>query len=145
MSLIYYNSDDLPVINKGEILIPVMTIVEGGVRFPLHSFLINFLQTVNATLSQMSINVFRIVMGVISINRLLDVNLTSREILAVYQYKCPGEKSSTSCHLKARNVNEKLVNGLPNSNKGYDKDYLRVTGEWFSGNSVCRSSYGYPG
>jgi hypothetical protein len=145
VSLTYCNSDDLPLINRGEILISIMAIVEGGVRFPLHSFLIDFLQTVNATPSQISINAFRIVMGVIALNRLLDVNLTSREILAVYQYKCPGEKSSTSCHLKARNVNKKLVNGLPSSNKGYDKDYLRVTGEWFSGNFVCQSSYGYPG
>uniref|UniRef100_A0A2N9HFB0 Uncharacterized protein n=1 Tax=Fagus sylvatica TaxID=28930 RepID=A0A2N9HFB0_FAGSY len=145
VSLSYCNSDDFPVINRGEILLPVMAIVEGGVRFPFHSLLIDFLQTVNATPSQMSINVFRIIMGVIAINRLLDVNLTSREILAVYQYKCPGEKSSTLCHLTARKVNEKLVNGLPSSNKGYEKDYLRVRGEWFSGSSICRSSYGYPG
>jgi hypothetical protein len=129
VSLSYCNSDDLPPINKGEILIPIMAIVEGGVRFPLHSFLIDFLQTINATPSQVSINLFRIIMGVIALNRILDVNLTSREILVVYQYKCPGEKNSTLCHLKARKVDVKLVNGLPSSNKGLDKDYLRVTGD----------------
>ena len=145
VSLTYCNSGDFPIINRGEIILPIMAIIEGGVRVPLHSFLIDFLQTVNATPSQISVNTFRIIMGVIAINRLLDVNLTTREILAVYQYRCPGEKSSTLCHLTARKVHEKLMNGLPSSNKGYEKDYLRVRGEWFSGNSVCRSEYGYPG
>ena len=84
-------------------------------------------------------------MGVVAINRLLEVNLTTKEILFVYQYMCPGEESRTSCHLKARELNVKLVNGLPSSNKGYNKDYLRVSGEWFTGGSACRSSYGYPG
>uniref|UniRef100_A0A2N9GAE7 Uncharacterized protein n=1 Tax=Fagus sylvatica TaxID=28930 RepID=A0A2N9GAE7_FAGSY len=144
VSLTYCNSDDFPVINRGEILIPIMAIVEGGVRFPLHTLLIDFLQTVNATPSQISVNTFRIIMSVIAINRLLDVNLTIREIIAVYQYKCPGEKSNTLCHLVARKVNEKLVNGLPSTNKGYEKDYLRVIGDWFSGSSICRSEFGYP-
>uniref|UniRef100_A0A2N9GIS9 Uncharacterized protein n=1 Tax=Fagus sylvatica TaxID=28930 RepID=A0A2N9GIS9_FAGSY len=56
----------------------------------------------------------------------------------------PGEESRTSCHLQARELNKKLVNGLPSSNKGYDKDYLRVSGEWFTGGFACWSSYGYP-
>uniref|UniRef100_A0A2N9ERS7 Uncharacterized protein n=1 Tax=Fagus sylvatica TaxID=28930 RepID=A0A2N9ERS7_FAGSY len=144
VSLTYCNSDDFPVINRDEILLPIMAIVEGGVRFPLHSFLIDFLQTVNATPSQISVNTFRIIMGVIAINRLLDVNLTIREVLAVYQYKCLGPKSNTLSHLVARNVNEKLVNGLPSTNKGFEKDYLRVGGDWFPGSSLCRSEFGQP-
>uniref|UniRef100_A0A2N9FK01 Uncharacterized protein n=1 Tax=Fagus sylvatica TaxID=28930 RepID=A0A2N9FK01_FAGSY len=105
VSLTYCNSDNFPVINRGEILIPIMAIVEGGVRFPLHEFLIDFLQTVNATPSQISVNTFRIIHG---------------------------------------NVNEKLVNGLPSTNKGFEKDYLRVGGIWFPGSSLCRSEFGHP-
>uniref|UniRef100_A0A2N9FCE5 Uncharacterized protein n=1 Tax=Fagus sylvatica TaxID=28930 RepID=A0A2N9FCE5_FAGSY len=57
---------------------------------------------------------------------------------------CSGEESRISCHLKAKELNVKLVNEFPSSNKGYDKDHLRVLGEWFTGGSACRSSYGYP-
>uniref|UniRef100_A0A2N9G943 Uncharacterized protein n=1 Tax=Fagus sylvatica TaxID=28930 RepID=A0A2N9G943_FAGSY len=142
--LAYCHTDNIPVINRDEILLPIMAVVEGGVRFPLHPLLINFLQTVNASPSQVSVNLFKIIMGIVALNRLLGVNLTTREILYVYQYMCPGEKSRTSCHLKARNVNRKLVNGLPDTNKGYDKDYLRVSGDWFMDGSACRSSFGYP-
>jgi hypothetical protein len=143
--LAYCHTDNIPVVNWDEILLPIMAIVEGGVRFPLHPLLINFLQTVNASPSQVSVNLFKIIMDIVALNRLIGVNLTTREILYVYQYMCPGEKSRTSCHLKARNVNRKLVNGLPDTNKGYDKDYLRVSGDWFMDGSACRSSFGYPG
>ena len=141
----YYSCDDFPLLNRDEIIIPIMAIVEGGARFPLHPLLIDFLQTVNASSCQVFINVFRIIIGVIALNRLLGVNFTPRDILYVYQYTCPRLDSWTSSHLRARKLNVKLVNGLPNSNKGYDNDFLVVSCSWFTGGSSCRKSYRFPG
>ena len=116
--LAYYNIKNFPVINNDEIMLPIMAVVKGGVRFPLHPLLTTFLQIVNATPSQVSVNTFRIIMGVVALNRLLGTNLRVGEILKVYQYMCPGEESKTLCYLKAKNIHQKLVNGLPDTNKG---------------------------
>jgi hypothetical protein len=50
ITLKYYHGDNLPLINRDKIYLPIMAVVEGGVRFPLHPLLIDFLHTVNASL-----------------------------------------------------------------------------------------------
>ncbi len=141
----YYLCDDLHLLNRDEIIILVMVVVEEGIRFPLHPLLIEFLQIVNTSPCQISIKKFRIIMGVVALNRLLGVNLTPKDILYVYQYMCMGLDSRTSCHLKARKLNVKLVNGLPDSNKGYNNDFLVVSGRWLTGKSSFRNSFGFLG
>ena len=84
-------------------------------------------------------------MGVVAFNRILGVNLTTKEILYIYRYTCPGLESATSCHLRAKNVEMKLVNGLPNTNKGFDNDFLVVFGDWFIDRSSCKNEFGHPG
>jgi hypothetical protein len=55
-------SDALPP-SLGELLIPVMAVVEGGVRFPIDPLLADFLNYFSLSPTQVNPNIFRIVMG----------------------------------------------------------------------------------
>jgi hypothetical protein len=66
-------------------------------------------------------------MGTTVLIEKLGLKLTVHNITYVYRLQAIGRNQYT---LVARNSDRKLVTGLPDSNKGRDKDFLVITGNW---------------
>ena len=59
-------SDALPF-SAGELLIPVVAVVEGGVCFPMDPLLADFLNYFSLSPTQVNPNIFRIMMGTVDL------------------------------------------------------------------------------
>ena len=129
--------------SSGELLIPVVAVVEGGVRFPLDPLLADFLNYFSLSPTQVNPNIFRIVMGTVELNRRLGLELSTYDI--VWTYILHRNSKTESYSLQPRDINYTLVNGLPDTNRGFDDDYLVVSGEWFLPGRRCPTKDGVPG
>ena len=123
----YVSQDDLALLQYQDLVLLIISIIEGGVRIPMHPFLIQFLTHYRLNPLQCVPNVFRIVMGTAVLNDKLNLNLIVHDIAYVYRLQEMGKKKYT---LVARNSQPKLVTGLPNSSKDQDVDFLVITGNW---------------
>ncbi len=126
----------------GDLIIPLVAIIEGGVHFPMDPLLANFLNYFNLSPTQISPNVFRIVMGMVELNRRLGLNLTVYDIIVSYTLRT----SQTEAYsLRPRDIYNTLVNSLPDTNKDMTDDYLLVRGVWHHPNYWCPTGDGRPG
>jgi hypothetical protein len=76
-------SDALPP-SSGELLIPVVVVVERGVRFPIDPLLADFLNYFSLSSTQVNPNIFRVVMGTVELNRRLGLELSTYDIVWTY-------------------------------------------------------------
>ena len=112
--------------------IPVMAIVEGGVRFPLSTLLCQTLNFYNICPMQCKVNTFRVIMGVDRLNSILGTVLGPKEIRDVYSLCRHGEPPYREYYLKHRGTPPPLVTQLPDSSKGGNDDFFIVTGGWYA-------------
>uniref|UniRef100_A0A2N9IQE4 Uncharacterized protein n=1 Tax=Fagus sylvatica TaxID=28930 RepID=A0A2N9IQE4_FAGSY len=84
----------------------------------------------------------RIVMETVELNRRLGLELSTYDIVRTYILHHNSKTESYS--LRPRDINFTLVNGLPNTNRGFDDDYLVVSGEWFLPGLKCPTKDGVP-
>uniref|UniRef100_A0A2N9H9T8 Uncharacterized protein n=1 Tax=Fagus sylvatica TaxID=28930 RepID=A0A2N9H9T8_FAGSY len=125
----------------GDLIIPVVAIIEGGVRFPMDPLLADFLDYFRISPTQISPNIFRIVSGVAELNRRLGFNLTVHDIIATYFLRTTQHEAFS---LRPRDVNNTLVNSLPDTNKEMTNDFLLVRGNWYFPGHRCPTKDGKP-
>uniref|UniRef100_A0A2N9FW26 Uncharacterized protein n=1 Tax=Fagus sylvatica TaxID=28930 RepID=A0A2N9FW26_FAGSY len=126
----------------GDLFIPVVAIVEGGIRFPMGPLLADFLSYFRLSPSQINPNVLRMVMGTVELNRRLGLGLCIYDIVRTYILHHNTKTDAYS--LCPRDVNFTLVNSLPDTNCGFDDDFLIVSGEWFLPGRKCPTRDGVP-
>uniref|UniRef100_A0A2N9IFD1 Uncharacterized protein n=1 Tax=Fagus sylvatica TaxID=28930 RepID=A0A2N9IFD1_FAGSY len=125
----------------GDLIIPLVAIIEGGVRFPIDPLLADFLDYFRISPTQISPNIFRIVNGVAELNRRLGFNLTVHDIIATYFLRTTQHEAFS---LRPRDVNNTLVNSLPDTNKEMTDDFLLVRGNWYFPGHRCPTADGKP-
>lgn len=74
---------------EDRVVIPIVAVVEGGVRIPMSDLLTNFLRHFKVCLDQYTLDVFRVVSSVDTLNKRLDLKLTKHDINYLYIYIGP--------------------------------------------------------
>ena len=113
------------------------SIVEGGVRFPLHPLLrqcLNFWQLAPTQLTQ---NAFKVIMGSLVLNELCNVSIGIAKIETCHLVaKVP--HSNVRYYLRGQPGINGLVNNLDSTMKHTGGDFLWVSGNWEFGSSSNR-------
>ena len=113
----------------GMAFFPLMSILEGGVRFPIDPLLLNTHRYYGLSLDQLPPNFYRIVSCVSRLNQTFGLQLDHYDIN--HMYSLCGKKKS-NYYLKTRDTRVRLISCLPDSNRNSVVEYIRVRGNWFA-------------
>ena len=110
----------------GEIVIPMISFLEGGMTLPIGRVTRDYLINHRLTPHQCASNLFRVLGCVDAFNEQMGLGLTWHDV--VHMYECH-KLSGTGYYLKSRSDVVRLISCLPKSNKGMKDDYIIVFGE----------------
>ena len=126
--------------HKREVVIPMIAFIEGRMRIPIGTVIRDCLRAHRLALTQCAPNMFRILGSVDAFNEKMGLNLTHHNVNWVYNLH--HLKGQRYC-LKTRYPEVRLISCLPDSNKGMNKDFLIVSGEWHD-DLPCSTREGTP-
>ena len=125
----------------GEVVIPMITFLEGGMTLPIGKVTRDYLINHRLTPHQYAPNLFRVLGCVDALNEQMGLGLTWLDV--VHLYECH-KLAGAGYYLKSQSDIIRLISCLPKSNKGMKDDYLLVSGEWHNG-LHCPTWAGEPG
>lgn len=114
---------------RGGVAIHNIIFFECGLRVPFPELLVDFLNFVNLAPVQLKPNAYKIVLGVVELNKLLGVELGVDEIMHCYLLS----RSSGGYHLRVRDTDKVLVTHVPDSSQDYQSDLVFLYGDFEPG------------
>ena len=111
----------------GEVVIPMIAFIEGGMRIPMGPVMRDYLRHFRLAPTQCAVNVFRILGCVDALNEKMGLRLTHHDVNWCYNLQ---HLKGKSYYMKARDDKVRLIQYLPESSKGLNKDFFIVSGGW---------------
>ena len=112
---------------EGEVVILIIAFLEGGMRLPMHPVVRDYLRHFRLAPIQCAVNMFRILGSVDALNEQMGLRLTHHDVNWCYNLQYLKGKTY---YMKARDERVRLIQCLPESSKGLNKDFLIVLGVW---------------
>ena len=105
----------------GEVVIPMIAFIEGGMTIPMGTLTRNFLRFFRLSFTQCAPNIFRVLGSIEALNERMNLNLTHHDVNWIYNlYNLKGQ----GYYLKSRHLEIRLIQCLPISNKGLKDDFF---------------------
>ena len=115
---------------EGEVVILIIAFLEGDMRIPMCPVMRDYLRHFRLAPIQCAVNVFRILSSVDALNEKMGLRLTYHDVNWCYNLQYLKGKTY---YMKAMDERIWLIQCLPESSKGLNKDFLIVLGAWHDG------------
>ena len=130
MVLEYCPSGILTDREEGEVVIPMIAFIEGGMILPIGRITRDYLLNHRLCLHQCAPNLFRVLESVDALSDQMNLGFTWHDIVHIYECH---SLANARYYLKSRFGIVRLISCLPKSNKGLKYDYLVASREWHDG------------
>ena len=108
----------------------MIVFIEERMTIPISTVTRDYLKAHRLAPTQCTPNMFRILGCVDALNERMGLNLTHHDVNWVYNLH---HLTGQGYYLKSRYPEVRLIQCLPDSNKGLNKDFLIVSEEWHDG------------
>ena len=115
---------------KGEVVISMIAFIEGGMKISMGRVTRDYLRPHRLAPTQCAPIMFRILGSIDALNKKRGSGLTLHDVNWVYNLH---NLKGLGYYLKLRHPEVRLIQCLPESNKGLKNDFLIVLGEWHNG------------
>ena len=107
----------------GEVVIPMIAFIERGMRIPMGTVIRDYLRAHRLPPTQCALNMFMILGSIDALNEKISLRLTYHDVNWIYNLH---HLKGQGYYLKSRYPKIRLIQCLPDSNKGLNKDFLIV-------------------